>query len=530
MTLQRLKQLQENPDMSLNQEKLFQLMKKSTEKELGFFPADREDFAAFFAALKDIDLLDFVLEISKNDRSSTIIVPLSLTEFITDRMAKLQPEKVLITEAEKHLAGLREMLQGLQAAQFTLTAQSKFMQILLQLAFAEYKNVQIRLESIYTECLQAEKFDYIFTLPAFGQKAEESGIAFLTTDSEGIALENMLAHLQVRGTLDIVVPAKLTFAGSDYAKLRTYIAEKYQPESIYLLPEGIFRPLTAVKTYLLSISTERKKNVDIGALILQRDSLMIRGRKSVAVRELICRDNWPIDLLLSEDDANIRQFKNSILPKVRLKEVAEVFRGKSILKKDASPGNIAVLNISDIENGEINYLNMDTIAEEERKVKRYELQSGDVLLSCRGTAIKAAVFTAQAGITIASANLLVIRPKEKVLGEFIRIFLESPLGLAIIKSFQRGTNIINLNPADLMEMEMPLLALEKQDELIQHYKSEAFLYRKICKMAEKRLADEKKKIHEQLMQQAGKDEQVIDINCRDIRYILKENPEINDES
>ena len=40
-------------------------------------------------------------------------------------------------------------------------------------------------------------------------------------------------------------------------------------------------------------------------------------------------------------------------------------------------------------------LDMDTIVEEERKVKRYELLKGDVVLSCRGTAIKAAVFTAE---------------------------------------------------------------------------------------------------------------------------------------
>ena len=46
---------------------------------------------------------------------------------------------------------------------------------------------------------------------------------------------------------------------------------------------------------------------------------------------------------------------------------------KSILKKDTAVGNISVLNISNIENGEINYADMDTIVEEERKVKRYEL-------------------------------------------------------------------------------------------------------------------------------------------------------------
>ena len=46
-----------------------------------------------------------------------------------------------------------------------------------------------------------------------------------------------------------------------------------------------------------------------------------------------------------------------------------------------------------------------------------------------------AVFSRQEKTIIASANLVVIRPKDKVLGEYIKIFLESPIGIAMIKSF-----------------------------------------------------------------------------------------------
>jgi restriction endonuclease S subunit len=155
-----------------------------------------------------------------------------------------------------------------------------------------------------------------------------------------------------------------------------------------------------------------------------------------------------------------------------LKEVTEVFRGKSILKKDTSLGSISVLNISNIEDGEINYAEMDTIEEEERKIKRYELSSGDVVLSCRGTAIKSAVFERQDKTIIASANLIVIRPKEVIKGEYIKIFLESPIGLAMIKSFQRGTAIMNINHSDIMEMEIPLIPISEQQEIIDKYNAE----------------------------------------------------------
>lgn len=62
-------------------------------------------------------------------------------------------------------------------------------------------------------------------------------------------------------------------------------------------------------------------------------------------------EDWRIEFLLAADDENIQRFKNSNTQKVKLKDVAEVFRGKSILKKDTTLGNVSILNISNIESG-----------------------------------------------------------------------------------------------------------------------------------------------------------------------------------
>nr|WP_276538578.1 restriction endonuclease subunit S [Dehalobacterium formicoaceticum] len=372
------------------------------------------------------------------------------------------------------------------------------MHILLQLVFGTYKNISIRFESIYTNCLQDEKFDYIYSLPAFGQKPDELSKEFLTRESDGIATENMLDHLNRQGTLDIIVPAKITFAGSEYEKLRSFITENYHMENIYILPEGTFRPTTAVKTYLFSIASEGKDEVKIGTFQLNQKALEIIDQKLISTKEFLSHEDWRIELLLAEDDENIQRFNSSHLKKVKLKDIAEVFRGKSILKKDLSLGSISVLNISNIENGAIDYRDLDTIDEEERKVKRYELVTGDVVLSCRGTAIKSAVFETQDKTIIASANLIVIRPKEKAKGEFIKIFFESPVGLAIIKSFQRGTTVMNINYADIMEMEIPLLPINKQQELINQYNEELKVYQETIKKAEGRWLSIKNNIYQEL--------------------------------
>lgn len=494
-----LKKLEEDLTITKDKEKLFQFMKKATEDELGFFPADRDDFWDIFEALKDIDLIDFTLEIYKNDRMGTVISPLYLSSYISERIQKLKPQKILITEAEKHLSGLKEMFRQLKYHEITLTTQLKPMHILLQLAFGEKQNVKIRFESIYTECLEDEKYDYIYSLPAFGYKSEEIGKRFLTRDSDGIAIENMLEHLGEAGTLDIIVPAKLTFASMGYEKLREYIIKNFSVQSIFILPEGTFRPATAIKTFMVTLTTKNQEAVDIGILELNQRNFEIRDTKVIPIKEFLAHEDWRIELLIADDDENIQRFKSSKLEKVKLKDVAEVFRGKSILKKDTSLGSISVLNISNIEDGEINYRDMDTIDEEERKIKRYELYNGDVVLSCRGTAIKSAVFEAQDKTIIASANLIVIRPKEKVKGEYVKIFFESPIGLSIIKSFQRGITIMNINHADIMEMEIPLLPIVKQQEMIDRYHEEQKVYKETIRMAEGRWSNVKENIYNEII-------------------------------
>lgn len=491
--------LKENPSISENKEQLFQLMKEHTEEELGFFPADRDDFSEIYTVLKDIDLIEFTLEVYKDDRLGTIISPAYLSSYVSKKLLKSPSQKILITEAEKHLAGLKDLLKRCSNLEITLTTQYKLMYLLLKLYFGEQNNLTIRLESIYTECLPGEKFDYIYCLPSFSYKPDDIGREFLTRESDGIALENMLEHLDEEGVLDIILPAKITFAGQGYKKLRAQITENFNVKSIFILPEGTFRPATAIKTYLLTITREQQRVVEIGTFKVDQGDLKTKEQKQISTDEFLAHEDWRVELLLAEDDEYIQKFRDSSLKKMKLKEVAEVFRGKSILKKDTTLGSIGVLNLSNIENGEIDYSGLDTIEEEERKIKRYELNDGDVVLSCRGTAIKSAVFTAQDRTIIASANLLVIRPGKEVLGEYLKIFLESPVGVAMIKSFQRGTTIMNINHLDIMEMEIPLLSFAEQQEIINTYQKELDIYKTAISKAEDRWGKIKNSLYQKLI-------------------------------
>ncbi|PKM79444.1 MAG: restriction endonuclease, partial [Firmicutes bacterium HGW-Firmicutes-13] len=439
------------------------------------------------------------VKLFQNDRFGHIFSPAYLTEYVGSLIDNKRAQSILITEAEKSLSGLKSFVEKHQSSSITFTTSNVLMFMLLQLGFDKYENVSILNQSIYQELLSDEQFDFIYSLPNFGGKVESINNKFMSSSPDVVATQNLLGHLSERGTLVIVLPAKIAFASGSEAKLRENIMTRYQLNGIYGLPEGTFKPYAAVKTYMLKISAEKKKNVSVGYLGYDND-LYINKEKVVSNEDFAAHEDWRIELMLADDDENIRRYKTSNLAKVKLHEVAEVFRGKSILKKDVKPGKILVLNISNITDAGIDYSNMDNIDEEERKIKRYELIDGDMVLSCRGSAIKAGIFQKQKNIVIASANVMVIRPNnQRVLSDYLKIFFESPVGMALIKSFQRGTTIVNINHTDIMEMEIPILSFEEQKELIAHYKAESALYQETISRAKERYLREKEKIYEKLL-------------------------------
>jgi hypothetical protein len=236
----------------------------------------------------------------------------------------------------------------------------------------------------------------------------------------------------------------------------------------------------------------------LGRLQLEKTKLTVEREITIPPDQFRLLDNWRIDMLLDEDQDTLRSFQQAAVPKVKLRDVADIFRGKSILKQDLRAGNIKVLNISNLDDGEVNLDQLETIDEEERKVKRYEILPDDLVMTCRGTVNKFAVFPEYEGMVIASANIIVIRFKSTIRSHFAKMFLESPTGTALIQSFQRGTTVMNLNPADVAEIEVPFLPEEKQLELINRYLQEKERYKAIIRDAAARWEQVKNQLYDEL--------------------------------
>lgn len=296
----------------------------------------------------------------------------------------------------------------------------------------------------------------------------------------------------------IIVPAKFTFSGDEYLEMRKYIVENYNVNSIYTLPEETYKPYTSIKTYIISISNIKKDSLKVGKLSIKNNNIIIAKEKEVPMNVFIKYLYWRIDLYISENTKKLFELEEKFQSS-RIKEIAEVFRGKSIMKNAIESGNIYVLNISDIEDGEILFDNMDTISDEERKIKKYELEDGDLVLTCRGTVNKFAVYKKKDDkIVIASANVIVIRFKKCILGDYAKILFESPLGIALIQSIQRGTTVMNINPSDIEELPIYLVPKHIQDKIIKEYNKSYQEYKNVVKEAQERWNNTKKQLHKNL--------------------------------
>ncbi len=145
-----------------------------------------------------------------------------------------------------------------------------------------------------------------------------------------------------------------------------------------------------------------------------------------------------------------------------------------------------VINLSDMTESGIDYSNLDIAHGDANRLAKHLLKKGDVLMSARGTQIKIAVFGQDEGNYIASSNINIIRCDQDILrGEYLALFLKSKVGMKIISSLTRGATLININYTDLLDIEVPLPSLEKQDEVVARYNNGLAEYQKKVSEAQK---------------------------------------------
>lgn len=325
----------------------------------------------------------------------------------------------------------------------------------------------------------------------------------MTNTWDLIATENLLKCLTEKGILKIVLAPAIMFGVGKVKHFRDYLIKNYNVCEILSLPAGTFEKITMIKTVMITLSKLNTSSVKIKHYefknLKRRDfykaDISLEAELSMTKEEFAKLEDWNIDLLLIQDN-DLQQFKNSQKPTVKIKDIATIFRGKAI-SKVATGNDVKVINISDINEGKIDYEKTTGIEIEPRKVASYILEDKDILISSRGTVIKVAMYEEQKEKYIPSVNFSVIRINDdRICNEYVAIFLNTEIGKKLLNSLQRGAVIMNINSNDLNSIDIPLVSLEEQDKLITKYNDEYNEYISMLDKITKRWINCKQDINE----------------------------------
>lgn len=474
---------------------------KQSRIDIPFFSGDERLFFALYERMYELsqrDLIEYVNILFKNEgRGMGPCIPESLSSLLFNNMNVLYKD-VLICDVEKYGPELFDFVTAYNS-NFFFTVKDIVVRKTFEIL---YKGLNVRFinPEIYDYGFTNQKFDFIVCFPMMGGRllAEKNQNDFISREPSFIATENLLLHLSMNGKLFIILPAKIGFGSGDAETLRNYIQSTYKINEIASLPTRIFYPYMAINTYLLSLSCGVTDTVSVKKYELDKQGLIESENRLIFSDELESMNAWNVDMVFSYTDETLLEYQNATIKKAELKEVSEIFRGKAITSK-TEDGNVSVVNISNISETGIDYDNLDKINEEERKVARYLLQPGDVLIATKGFAIKVAVFEKDSGLYIASSNLCVVRPNQRLLnGTYLKLFLESETGIKLLKTIQRGTTIVNINYQDICQLEVPTPNLDEQIEIANEYNSGLKLYKETLAAAETAWSAIKKNVQKKL--------------------------------
>ena len=170
---------------------------------------------------------------------------------------------------------------------------------------------------------------------------------------------------------------------------------------------------------------------------------------------------------------------------IRIKDITDVIAGytfRTAIKNDTD-GNMQVIQAKDIQHdNQINCEDLPKVSIDNLRSSA-TLKQNDVLLSCRGV-FRAGVLTEDLKNAIGSASLYILRIKsEKVLPEYLSIYLNSNAGQKQIQQVLSGSTIKTILRRELAELPVILPSIQKQKQIIEIQrnwkKREELLNRKI---------------------------------------------------
>lgn len=128
---------------------------------------------------------------------------------------------------------------------------------------------------------------------------------------------------------------------------------------------------------------------------------------------------------------------------------------------------IRVIGVRSIQEGYVDTENIDMVRIQDKGVvKRATVNTGDLILTLRGSSIKAAVADNSVEGYVISANLIALTLTDEIKPEIVSAYLNGPIGQRELNKRAGGTSMLSLNMERLREVPVPLISKEEQENVL----------------------------------------------------------------
>lgn len=332
-------------------------------------------------------------------------------------------------------------------------------------------------------------FDYVAVVPPFSGTVRDHRLRYFelggskTSQRYSILfLELALRLVKPKGRIAILVPDGV-LSSSSCGDARRFIYRRSNVKAVVKLPSSSFKPYSGVKTTLLILEREddwklteedevfiarlkdlQKSHEIIAKFLKFEESHEIQESESVfAVKIQTPRQ---LDVTHLRGLCSLR-FLDAI-ETVKLGQLADINTGISIdrIGLESADGDSFYLRAGNILDLSINTRSAKLI-KVMRDASRWRTSSGDVLLTRAGTVGRVAIVQDDAPSYIIGVNLVRIRIREpsQILPKYLLAYLMSDQGKEQISMFAGGSAIKSINVNGLRNLRIPLIPLERQQEI-----------------------------------------------------------------
>lgn len=300
--------------------------------------------------------------------------------------------------------------------------------------------------------------------------------------NEWIFIDRMLSGLANGGRAVAFVYGRSLFSQQDKT-YRDFLLKKGLIESIIELPSNLLFN-TGIKIYAIVFSAEnthvrlvnaedcvsaspRKKNIlDVGKVLELLNSDKITRKSN---EELESCENLTPSILTLE----VKKPSNA----KSLREISEIIAGCQYTashfeeKFTDDENGLCLLTPNDIQNGMIELDSLRKIESDGKRLDKFLLKQGDVVITTKSSKVKTAVVDVKPDRKIiAIGGILIIRPDLSTINPtYLKIYLDSPNGQSALKKVQKGVVIMTINPKNLESFLVPV-----PNMIIQNSKAEKY--------------------------------------------------------